>query len=176
MEGIVYSVSMPDAVDRIVSQWAHQRPDLDVSPMLVIGRLHRVADRLDAALRSTFADAGLGDGEFDVLATLRRAGSPHTLSPSQLAASMMVTSGATTKRIDRLERRGLVSRSRCDTDGRGRSVTLTDAGARLVDEVVERHVANEARLLEPFSVDERTTLANLLSRWMVALEDPSDDA
>lgn len=167
---------MPDAVDRIVSQWAQQRPDLDASPMLVIGRLHRVAAALDAALRSTFAEAGLGDGEFDVLATLRRAGSPHTLSPSRLAASMMVTSGATTKRIDRLERRGLVTRARCDTDGRGRSVTLTDAGVRLVDEVVERHVANESRLLEPFSPQERAVLADLLSRWLVVLEGPADDA
>ena len=91
-----------DAVDRIVAQWAVERPDLDSSPMAVVGRIHRVADLLDSALRPPFAEEGLGNGDFDVLASLRRAGAPYRLTPSELTATMMVTSGAVTKRIDRL--------------------------------------------------------------------------
>ena len=85
-----------DAVDRIAEQWARERPDLDVGPMLVIGRLHRLAELLDQGLRPVFAEAGLGNGDFDVLASLRRSGPPYRLSPTQLAATTMVTSGAVT--------------------------------------------------------------------------------
>src|SRR3954471_5184543 len=120
-----------DAVDRIAEQWARERPDLDVGPMLVIGRLHRLAELLDQGLRPVFAEAGLGNGDFDVLASLRRAGAPYRLSPSELIASTMVTSGAVTKRVDRLAARGLVTRSVSAEDGRGRLVELTPEGLRL---------------------------------------------
>ena len=99
MEGIVLSSEdkdQPDAIDRIVAQWARERPGLDVSPMQVIGRVHRVAAVLDERLRPPFAAEGLGDGEFDVLASLRRAGDPFVLTPTQLTETMMVTSGAVT--------------------------------------------------------------------------------
>src|SRR5919107_3823238 len=102
------SSEYPDAVDRIAEQWARERPDLDVAPMLVVGRLHRAADLLDQELRTVFAQADLGNGDFDVLASLRRAGAPYRLTPTELTASLMVTSGAVTKRVDRLERAGLV--------------------------------------------------------------------
>ena len=125
-----------DAVDRIVDQWRRERPDLDPSPMLVIGRLHRLAGLLEAELRPVFADAGLGDGDFDVLATLRRAGSPFLLTPGQLAEQTMVTTGATTKRLDRLQARGLIAREVSATDGRVRLVRLTDTGLATVDAVV----------------------------------------
>ena len=93
-----------DHVDTIVQQWAVERPDLDSSPLQVVGRLSRLADQADELLRPVFAARGLGDGDFDVLATLRRDGAPHELTPSELGARTMVTSGAVTKRIDRLER------------------------------------------------------------------------
>src|SRR3954451_16156857 len=92
-----------DAVDRIAEQWARERPDLDVGPMLVIGRLHRLADLLHQGLRPGFAEGGLGNGDFDVVAAARRSAPPYRLSPTQLSATTMVTSGAVTKRVDRLE-------------------------------------------------------------------------
>src|SRR5436190_1970719 len=107
-----------DAVDRIVAQWARERPELDTGPMAVIGRLHRLGDLLEAELRTVFAEADLGNGDFDVLATLRRAGAPFRLSPGEISASAMVTSGAVTKRVDRLVSKGLVERSVSQDDGR----------------------------------------------------------
>ncbi len=154
-----------DHVGRIMAQWATQRPDLDVSPMGVIGRLHRLSTLLHEELRPIFAEAGLGDGDFDVLATLRRSDPPHELTPGQLAASTMVTSGAITKRIDRLERAGLVRRTVADDDGRSRRISLTERGFALVDDLVERHVANEHRLVAELSEDERSRLALLLETW-----------
>lgn len=154
-----------DHVGRIMAQWGTQRPDLDVSPMGVIGRLHRLSTVLHEELRPVFAAAGLGDGDFDVLATLRRSDPPRELTPGQLAASTMVTSGAITKRIDRLERGGLVRRTVSDDDGRSRRISLTEQGFALVDELVEKHVANEHRLVAELSEDDRSTLAQLLETW-----------
>src|SRR5690349_20628211 len=100
-----------DAVDRIVAQWARERPELDTGPMSIVGRVHRLAELLDAGLRPVFAEADLGNGDFDVLATLRRAGPPFRLTAGELSASTLVTSGAVSKRVDRLEARGLVTRT-----------------------------------------------------------------
>lgn len=160
-----------DHVGRILDQWAVERPDLDCSPMGVVGRLHRIGLTLDAELRPVFASAGLGDGEFDVLATLRRAGAPFELTPGALGASMMVSSGAVTKRVDRLVAAGYVARSVSREDARSRLIRLTPDGRALVDDLVAHHVANEERLLAGLSGEERIVLAGLLERWALALED-----
>ena len=101
----------PDHVGRILGQWRRERPELDVSPLGVIGRLRRLSDTVDAELRSLFAQAGLSDGDFDVLASLRRSGEPCALTPGELADTTMVTSSAVTKRVDRLEAQGYVTRT-----------------------------------------------------------------
>ena len=159
-----------DGVDRIAAQWAAVRPELDSGPMQVIGRISRAADLLEAALRPPFAAEGLGNGDFDVLASLRRAGAPYRLSASELTATMMVTSGAVTKRVDRLVAAGLVARSVAAHDGRGRLIELTPRGLEVTDRVVERHWQNEDRLLSPLSVAEREQLAGLLRTLLISLE------
>jgi len=159
-----------DHVDEIVAQWAAERPDLDTSPMLVIGRISRLADLVDELLRPVFASHGLGDGDFDVLATLRRHGSPYELTPTELGASTMVTSGAVTKRVDRMVAAGLVERRVSESDARGRHVRLTDRGLALVDEAMTVHVANEARLLAGLTAAERHQLAALLRKTGASME------
>jgi DNA-binding MarR family transcriptional regulator len=154
-----------DHVGRILAQWRRERPDLDVSPLGVVGRLHRLADRLNVELRALFAQAGLSDGDFDVLASLRRAGAPYALTPGELAATTMVTSGAVTKRVDRLEAQGYVSRTVASDDGRSRTIALTPEGKALIDALFPRHVDNERRLLAGLSATERDELARLLEKW-----------
>jgi len=161
-----------DAVDRIVAQWARERPELDSGPMAVIGRLHRLADLLEGELRTVFASAGLGNGDFDVLASLRRAGAPYRLSPGDLSASTMVTSGAVTKRVDRLEQKGLVKRSVSAADGRGREIELTPRGRKLTDAIVVDHWANEDRLLAALDETERDQLVGLLRKLLLSVEGP----
>jgi DNA-binding MarR family transcriptional regulator len=156
---------MADHVARVMEQWARERPDLDVSPQGVIARLHRIALRLTDELVEVYAAHGLGEGEFDVLATLRRQGPPYALTPGELSAQTMVTTGAVTKRVDRCLARGWVTRQVSADDGRGRVVALTDAGRRLIDGAFTAHLANEHRLLEVFSPAERDVLAGLLQRW-----------
>jgi DNA-binding MarR family transcriptional regulator len=155
----------PDHVDTILEQWARERPDLDASPIGLIGRLHRLADVLNVELRKVFAEAGLGDGDFDVLVTLRRHGAPYELTPGELGATTMVTSSAVTKRIDRLERAGLVTRTVSREDARSRRIRLTEAGFSLVDRLMAAHVANEQRLVSGLSEHDRAQLAAILRRW-----------
>ncbi|MEY9929860.1 DNA-binding MarR family transcriptional regulator [Catenulispora sp. GP43] len=162
--------SSEDRVAQIQEEWRRERPDLDVSPQAVIGRLHRLAARLTAELTLVYERYGLGEGEFDVLAALRRAGDPFERAPGELAAHTMVTTGAMTKRIDRLEQAGLVTRRRADSDGRGRVVALTDAGRRLIDEAFTAHMRNEHRLLAVLTPDESGALATLLGAWHERLD------
>jgi DNA-binding MarR family transcriptional regulator len=154
-----------DHVGRIMAKWHEARPDLDVSPQGIIGRLHRLAARLTEELVAVYAEYGLGEGEFDVLATLRREGAPYELTPSDLAAWTMVSSGAVTKRVDRCVERGWVTRRVGDGDARGRVVALTDAGLDLIDRAFEAHMANEQRLVASLDEMERARLAHLLETW-----------
>ncbi|GAB2487199.1 MarR family transcriptional regulator [Jatrophihabitans fulvus] len=164
-------MSNVDRVDAIQAQWRTERPELDVSPMAVIGRLHRLGDRLRAELVTLYNEYGLGEGEFDILATLRRSGRPFQLAPGELAKQTMVTTGAISKRLDRLEASGFVRRQDDPSDGRGRVVRLTAAGRRVIDQAFEAHMRNEARLLAPLSAAQRTALERLLRAWADGLDD-----
>lgn len=165
------SAQVADHVDGILEQWGRERPDVDASPMGIIGRVHRLADILHAHLRPVFADAGLLPGDFDVLASLRRSGEPFELTPGQLGASTMITSGAVTKRVDRLAAQGLLQRSPDPAgDGRSKPVRLTEAGHQLVDRLLPHHVANERRLLASLSEVEQATLTSLLRTWSISLQ------
>lgn len=160
-----------DHVGRIQAQWRRERPDLDVTPQGVYGRLHRLADRLREELEVEFRRHGLGEGEFDVLAAMRRAGAPYELAPGELARYTMVTTGAATKRIDRLEAAGLVSRRVSDDDARSRVIALTAAGKRVIDGAFTAHMANEHRLLAPLSEKDRKDLQRVLTKWLAAFEE-----
>lgn len=155
---------------RIQSEWVRERPDVDVSPQGVIGRLHRIGAHLTEELSVVFRRHGLGEGEFDVLAALRRAGEPYERAPGELAHFTMVTTGAMTKRIDRLERGGLVTRRRSEGDGRGRVVALTPAGVRLIDQAFTEHMRNEHRLLGVLTPAEVAQLEAVLATWLHRIE------
>jgi DNA-binding MarR family transcriptional regulator len=161
-----------DAVDRITAQWRRERPDLDLRPMAVIGRISRIAVRVERELERVFAEYGLTGGEFDVLATLRRSGAPYRLTPGELSRSTMITTGGMTKRLDNLEARGLIRREPDPRDRRGRLIALTDEGWALVDRAVEAHYANEDRLLAGLSAAKREELVALLRDLLVSLDPP----
>lgn len=164
-----------DHVARIQRAWERERPDLDVRPQGVIGRLHRLAGHLTDQLTVVYRRHGLGEGEFDVLAALRRAGAPFERAPGELAEHTMVTTGAMTKRLDRLERDGLVTRRPSRLDGRGRVVALTPAGRKLIDRAFTDHMANERHLLDRLTPHEADELQRLLAKWLAAFETPPPD-
>jgi DNA-binding MarR family transcriptional regulator len=165
---------MADHVDLVLRQWHAQRPDLDVSPMAVIGRLSRLSRLISTELARTFTAHGLDAASFDVLATLRRSDPPHRLTPAELMRSSMVTSGAITQRLDRLESRGLVIRTPSESDGRGVHVTLTDEGRALIDRALPDHVETEHRVLSALSAAQRDKLAATLRDLLESLGDTTN--
>ena len=162
-----------DAVDRITSQWNAVRPDIDVSPINVIGRVSRLSRLVDRRLAENFARYGIEAWMYDVLATLRRSGEPYELTAGDLVRQTMVTTGAITNRIDRLEQRGLVERASAD-DRRKVIVRLTRQGLDVVEEVVVDHMATERQILADLSPRQQHDLAHLLRKTLLALGDGAD--
>jgi DNA-binding MarR family transcriptional regulator len=165
---------MADHVDLVLEQWGEQRPDLDASPMGVVGRVGRLNQLFDGELRRNFARHDLDRASFDVLATLRRSNAEHSLTPAGLMRSSMVTSGAISQRLDRLEARGLVTRMPSETDGRGVRVTLTEQGLQLIDTVLPAHIETENQLLAGLSAAEREQFVDLLRTLLESLGDKRD--
>ncbi|BCH07414.1 MarR family transcriptional regulator [Mesorhizobium sp. 131-3-5] len=154
-----------DRAAKAIEQWKRERPDLDVSPMGVLGRLNEASSLIARdRLAPLFARFGLQAGEFDVLATLRRSGSPYALTPTDLYEATMVTSGAMTNRLDRLEKAGLILRGPHPNDRRGIVVQLTEKGLALIDEALTAHVANEHEIVAGLTPAERETLSHLLEK------------
>jgi DNA-binding MarR family transcriptional regulator len=162
---------MCDTVDEIVDQWTEIRPDLDVSPMAVVGRLSRASRLLERGVKEYFAGHGLESWEFDVLATLRRAGDPYTLTPGDLVRTAMIGSSALTNRVDRLVSRGLVTRETDPQNRRRVLITLTPGGLALVDRIAGGHYLNEDRLLSGLSKAQRDRLAATLRTLLISLGD-----
>ena len=160
---------MRDAVDDILEQWRRERPELDPSPIGVVGRVSRLARELEARLEPVYREHGLEQGWHDVLATLRRTGPPFKLRPTDLTDALMLTSSGTTKRLDRLEAAGLIAREPDPADRRGTLISLTEAGRARIDAVTDAHLANEARLLSALSPEERDQLAALLRKLRLGL-------
>ncbi|CNE58221.1 MarR family transcriptional regulator [Mycobacterium tuberculosis] len=164
-----------DAVDLVLEQWARARPDLDASPMRVLGRLSRLARIAERELKNLFTEFGLERGEFDVLATLRRAGSPGGMTAGALARSSMVTSGAVTNRLDRLVAKGYVTRELDPGNRRTVIVALTPAGRDLIDRALVAHVENERRILAALGRQEQDDLAETLRTLLLSLGDEAPD-
>ncbi|MFC5181391.1 MarR family winged helix-turn-helix transcriptional regulator [Actinomadura harenae] len=164
---------MGDAMDAILEQWARERPDLDTWAMGVNGRLARLRHRLQQANRDFYAEHGLENHEFDMLATLRRSGAPHRLTPGALLKASMVTSGAITNRIDKLEAKGLVERVREAADRRSVFIRLTPRGLELIDGLMGPHVENVSRLLSALPPERREEFDASLRILLESLDDTS---
>jgi DNA-binding MarR family transcriptional regulator len=158
-----------DGVDLILEQWRRERPDLDHSPIGIVGRVSRLARELEQRLEPVYREHGLEPGWHDVLATLRRSGPPYRLRPTEFTSTLMLTSSGTTKRLDRLEQAGLITRGPDPEDRRGTLITLTAAGRALIDAVTEAHLENERRLLSALTEAEQRRLADLLRKLQLGL-------
>ncbi len=164
------SNALPDhPVERIVAQWRQVHPGLDTDPMALIGRVHRVSRAAAERVEAHFRAHGIGRGDYDVLASLRRAGDPPVLTPGQLCNGLLLSSAGVTGRIDRLERLGLVRRERHPDDGRGVLVELTPEGRDLVDRLVAEDMEHEAGWIAVLSERDRRTLNRLLGRLLEAV-------
>ena len=159
-----------DSVDALVGEWRRERPDLDPSPVAILGRLHRISARLQRRIETWLAPLDLTWESFSLILTLRRSGAPFALRPTDLYRESLLTSGAITNRIDRVERQGLVRRRQDPNDGRVMVVELTAAGRRLADRATAIHFRALAETFADLTKDERGQLDTSLARLMAVLE------
>ena len=161
---------MNDRARRSQEEWQRERPDIDANVMALVGRLLQATHLLE---RNWFlplaAQFELHQGEFDVIATLRRSGSPYAMTPTDLHEGLMLSSGAMTSRLDRLERKGLIERVPSPNDRRSTLVRLTPAGLALIDKLLPLHVANEQQALASLTQKEQAQLDGLLAKLIVGL-------
>ena len=162
---------MNDHLDFVVSQWHSAMPALDVSSMEIFGRMLRLMKQLEKKRAHSLAQFGFRDGEFDVLATLRRAGAPYCLSPTQLYTSLLVTSGAMTHRLNHLEQQGLIARIADPDDKRSTLVSLTACGQRRIEQALLTHTETQNALLASLSDAQREQLAALLRHLLLNFPD-----
>lgn len=162
-----------DAVDAILDQWRRERPDLDLSAIGVLGRLAQVSLVLGRDVEQVFARHGLHSGEFDVLAALRRSGSPYTLIPSELSEALMMSRAGMTNRLDRLEAAGLVVRSLDPADRRSFRVALTEKGREVIDATLTEHAANVARLVSCLTPEQTESLQHAIWTLLRSVESKS---
>jgi DNA-binding MarR family transcriptional regulator len=156
-----------DHVDHVLQQWSKERPDIDPSPMAVIGRLVRLSSIINNELQTVFTKYGLTIGEFDVLATLLRSGKPYALTPNRLFKALMLSSGAMTNRVDKLESKQLVKRQQDLNDRRSVIVSLTPKGLELINQAITDHVAKGHELLSCLSANEQENTARLLKKLLI---------
>jgi DNA-binding MarR family transcriptional regulator len=156
-----------DAVDLIIEQWERERPELDSSPIGIVGRISRLAREIEARLEPVYREHGLEPGWHDILATLRRSGG--TLRPTDLTNASMLTSSGTTKRLDKLEAAGLIAREPDSSDRRGTLIVLTADGRRLIDALTPAHLDNERRILGALTEADQRRLADLLRKLQLGL-------
>ena len=166
----VSSGQQTDHVDRVLQQWERVEPGVDRSPVAVIARVGRLVSYVDRELEANFARFGVNRAGWDVLASLRRAGPPYRLTPTELYRGLMRTSGAVTNQLHRLESAGLIRRIPDPDDGRSALVELTGAGRALVRRVGPAHLETERRILGALDPEEREALAALLKKLLVFFE------
>lgn len=139
----------------------------DPETMRLAFSLHRAQERAFARARAVWSRHGLTPAEFDVLATLRNAPPPHELTPSQLQASVLITSGGLTKVMRQLEARDLVMRPAPRDDLRVKPMRLRPAGKRLVEKAMaELAAASGAWVRDALSAQEIGSLTALLEKMV----------
>ncbi|QFG23605.1 MarR family winged helix-turn-helix transcriptional regulator [Actinomadura sp. WMMB 499] len=166
----------PDRTDEIVRQWRAMRPDLDPSPIALLGRLHRAYLRYNALASRLFERNGLNAAAFDVLITLRRSGPPYRRSARELAEASLLSSAGVTLRMDRLEKAGLIVRERDEHDRRVVYSRLTDQGFELIDRLLAEHLDNERAMIAGLADEQVAQLTGLLRALERSLEAAEDAA
>jgi DNA-binding MarR family transcriptional regulator len=159
-----------DAIDERQAQWARELPDVDTIGMAILGRARWITLNARRPIEAVFAAQGIDTGEFDVLATLLRAGPPYRLRPTELFKSLMVSSGGMTDRLNRLQKAGLIARISAEMDGRSLLVELTAEGRAVAQRAFREDMAVEEDLLATLSDAEREMLARLLRKLVLAFE------
>lgn len=159
-----------DVIDLFMAEWRRERPDLDFAYLATLGRILRVSAHLREAMDSWLAPFGLTWEMFDLIASLQRSGAQSGLRPTDLYEACMLSSGATTNRIDRAEKLNYAARRPDPDDGRATRIALTKRGATLAHKAMTEHAARAGDISGRLTVKEQEQLAKLLRKLLRSFE------
>ena len=136
----------PSLSEMITMQWQTERSDLDLQNFLLAIYFMRLGTLVDRAYdRHCQKEYGVNGGDMRLMLALRRSGPPYVKRPTDLFRALLVTSGAITKKVDRLVEQGYVERLPDPSHNGGFLVHLTRKGLHVVDLAIE-HLANHSVL------------------------------
>jgi DNA-binding MarR family transcriptional regulator len=111
--------------------------------------------------RDLASESGLSEADYDVLSTVSESAG-HSLRLGDLAAHMLWSKSRLSHHVARMERRELVARQDCASDGRGAIVTLTEAGWQAIRNAAPGHVESVRRhFLDLLTPDQVQALGDL---------------
>lgn len=160
-----------DIIDDLIIEWKVERPDLDASPMLIVGRILKLGKTLEKSAGKVLKGSNIHYTDLDVLATLRRSGTPYELTPTQLMQSVLITSGAMTTLLNRLTKLGLIYRSIDQKDARIKRAGLTKKGMQVIDESIEIRFDEANKAINMFNKTEQELLSKLLKKMLLHFEE-----
>lgn len=163
-------IGKSDSIALFIADWQRERPDLDPWPLGIIGRTSRIFSYYLRRSDAWLSPLGLSWETFSLIAALRRSGKPYELNPTELQRQSLLTSGAMTNRIDRVEALGLVERRPDPADRRGVIVRLTPTGRALADKAIAVHFKETANVLDALSAREAAQMDDLLAKLLLSLE------
>ena len=163
-----------DLIDNLVADWKKERPELDASAMLVVGRILKLGKMLEKRMDKVLKDTAIGYSDLDVLATLRRSGKPFELTPTELMQSVLITSGAMTALLDRLAKLDLIYRSVDKKDSRVKRAGLTKKGIKTIDKAIEDRFQDAEETVSNLSKSEQANLAEILKKMTLDFENQKD--
>lgn len=159
-----------DLIDTLIYEWKQERPELDSSAMEIVGRILKLSKLLERRASEALSSYNIHYTDLDVLATIRRSGTPYELTPSQLMKSVLITSGAMTALLNRLEKLELIYRSTNSSDGRVKLVGLSLKGSKLIDEAIETRFIEASESIKILNKTESTALSSLLKKLLMSLD------
>ena len=170
IDGYNFYVAQPDWTDALLNRLAATRSAREIEPFEVTARISRLSLHIARIQEESFGRFGLNRGEVGVLAALMLAGPKQRLSPTQLFKGLMLSSAGITSRLDRLESRGYLKRTRHATDRRSVLVEITESGRKVLDQAITADARREAEAVAALSRTERRDLAALLRKLIAGLE------
>lgn len=161
---------LEDLVDGLIREWREQAPDVSVDAMGIVGRIQYLGNLYEGYANKALKPYKIKFTDFDVLGTLRRSGAPYQLSPTQLCETVLITSGAMTAALDRLEKAGFILRALDPVDRRVRVAGLTRKGVEISELAANARFKAAEAALEGLDKDDREALAWLLRKLIMSSE------
>ncbi len=142
--------------------------DVDLRLVVVLSRL---GNSLSEGLLTSIKNIGLHPTEFALLEVLHHKG---PLPIQKIAEKILITSGNMTYVADKLEHKGLITRSAHPNDRRVTLLELTEEGSNVMTEAFPKHYEHIQYLLNGLNANEKEVLLDLSRKLGLSISDKNE--